>query len=158
MLHGAYKGDLPIDQEEAYWWDGCHIPRWIDHCRLRDRCLMFLAGRARHGYQSHGHPSIDGGGKSLGDRSSKLLVRTRPDREMVKERTTGIILSVPARDHVPMSTDTSQQGPAEILEELGLQTYEAQCFVALTRMPHATAKELSEVSEVPRTRVYDAID
>lgn len=45
----------------------------------------------------------------------------------------------------------------EILQELGLKEYEAKCFVTLSRMPHATAKEISETTDVPRTRVYDAI-
>lgn len=45
----------------------------------------------------------------------------------------------------------------ELLEDLGLKEYEARCFVALTRMTHGSAKEISSVSEVPRTRVYDAV-
>jgi sugar-specific transcriptional regulator TrmB len=45
----------------------------------------------------------------------------------------------------------------ELLQELGLKEYEAKAFVALTRLPQGTAKEISEISEVPRTRVYDAV-
>ncbi|MFC7139747.1 TrmB family transcriptional regulator [Halosimplex aquaticum] len=45
----------------------------------------------------------------------------------------------------------------ELLQGLGLKEYEAKAFVALTRLPHATAKEISDISEVPRTRVYDAV-
>ncbi|WP_206424451.1 TrmB family transcriptional regulator [Halorubrum sp. CSM-61] len=45
----------------------------------------------------------------------------------------------------------------ELLQELGLKEYEAKAFVALTRLPEGTAKEISEISEVPRTRVYDAV-
>lgn len=45
----------------------------------------------------------------------------------------------------------------ELLQELGLKEYEAKCFVALSRLPQGTAKEISDVSDVPRTRVYDAI-
>jgi sugar-specific transcriptional regulator TrmB len=44
-----------------------------------------------------------------------------------------------------------------LLQELGLKEYEARCFTALTQLSDATAKEVSEISEVPRTRVYDAI-
>ncbi|EFW90650.1 putative transcriptional regulator [Haladaptatus paucihalophilus DX253] len=44
-----------------------------------------------------------------------------------------------------------------MLQQLGLKEYEAKCLVALTRIPQGTAKEISEISEVPRTRVYDAI-
>ncbi|ODR80081.1 transcriptional regulator [Haladaptatus sp. W1] len=44
-----------------------------------------------------------------------------------------------------------------MLQKLGLKEYEARCFVALARLPKGTAKQISETSEVPRTRVYDAI-
>ncbi len=45
----------------------------------------------------------------------------------------------------------------EALQQLGLKEYEARCFVGLSRLEMGTAKKLSEVTEVPRTRVYDAI-
>jgi len=45
----------------------------------------------------------------------------------------------------------------ELLQQLGLKEYEAKCFVALSRVSEATAKQISESSEVPRTRVYDAV-
>lgn len=45
----------------------------------------------------------------------------------------------------------------ELLQQLGLKEYEARCFVGLTRLNTGTAKKLSELTEVPRTRVYDAI-
>ncbi|MFD1597408.1 TrmB family transcriptional regulator [Halobellus rarus] len=45
----------------------------------------------------------------------------------------------------------------EVLQQLGLKEYEARCFVGLTRLETGTAKKLSELTEVPRTRVYDAI-
>ncbi|QSX00783.1 TrmB family transcriptional regulator [Haloterrigena alkaliphila] len=44
------------------------------------------------------------------------------------------------------------------LEELGLTEYEARCFVALTRISTGTAKEISQVADVPRSRVYDTIE
>ncbi len=44
-----------------------------------------------------------------------------------------------------------------LLQDLGLKEYEARCFLALTQLPIGTAKEINEISEVPRTRVYDAI-
>ncbi|MDY7080849.1 MAG: helix-turn-helix domain-containing protein [Halobacteria archaeon] len=44
------------------------------------------------------------------------------------------------------------------LEEMGLSTYAARTFVGLTGIGKGTAKEISRVSEVPRTRVYDAVD
>ena len=46
---------------------------------------------------------------------------------------------------------------AEVLQQLGLKEYEARCFVGLSRIESATAKQLSEMTDVPRTRVYDAI-
>lgn len=44
-----------------------------------------------------------------------------------------------------------------LLQDLGLKEYEARCFMALTQLSTGTAKEISELSEVPRTRVYDAV-
>lgn len=52
---------------------------------------------------------------------------------------------------------SNHQQSIELLQQLGLKEYEAGCFVALARLPKGTAKEISETSEVPRTRVYDAI-
>ncbi|EMA70752.1 putative transcriptional regulator [Halorubrum aidingense JCM 13560] len=45
----------------------------------------------------------------------------------------------------------------EVFQQLGLKEYEARCFVGLLRVETGTAKKLSELTEVPRTRVYDAI-
>lgn len=56
-----------------------------------------------------------------------------------------------------MSDESTQEQAVSLLQELGLKEYEARCFVALTALPQGTAKEISEVTEVPRTRVYDAI-
>ncbi|WP_254543218.1 TrmB family transcriptional regulator [Halomarina pelagica] len=44
------------------------------------------------------------------------------------------------------------------LEELGLREYEAKCFVALSQLSEGTAKEVSKVAGVPRSRVYDSLD
>jgi sugar-specific transcriptional regulator TrmB len=54
-------------------------------------------------------------------------------------------------------SDRSTRSAVELLQELGLKEYEARCFVALSRLPKGTAKEVSEISAVPRTRVYDAV-
>lgn len=43
-----------------------------------------------------------------------------------------------------------------LLQDLGLKEYEARCFLALTQVEAGTAKKISDISEVPRTRVYDA--
>ncbi len=56
-----------------------------------------------------------------------------------------------------MNEISNQQQSIDLLQQLGLKEYEARCFVALARLPKGTAKEISDISEVPRTRVYDAI-
>lgn len=56
-----------------------------------------------------------------------------------------------------MTTEANIDEAIEGLQQLGLQEYEARCFVGLTRLSSGTAKKLSEITEVPRTRVYDAI-
>jgi len=57
----------------------------------------------------------------------------------------------------PMKELSNQQQAIELLQQLGFKEYEAKCFVALSRLPKGSAKEISEASDVPRTRVYDAI-
>lgn len=52
---------------------------------------------------------------------------------------------------------SNEDAAVELLQQLGLKEYEAKSFVALAQLPRATAKDVSELSEVPRTRVYDAI-
>ena len=56
-----------------------------------------------------------------------------------------------------MSEPSDQSRAITLLQDLGLKEYEARAFVALSRCDSGTAKEISEISEVPRTRVYDAI-
>jgi sugar-specific transcriptional regulator TrmB len=56
-----------------------------------------------------------------------------------------------------MTTNNRIEEAIEILQQLGLKEYEARCFVGLSRLHTGTAKQLSEMTEVPRTRVYDAI-
>lgn len=46
----------------------------------------------------------------------------------------------------------------ETLTELGLTEYEARCYVALTQLSRGTAKEVSQVSDVPQSRVYDVTE
>lgn len=53
---------------------------------------------------------------------------------------------------------TSTDEAIEALESLGLTEYEARCFVALTRLTKGTAKEVSQVADVPRSRVYDTVE
>jgi sugar-specific transcriptional regulator TrmB len=56
-----------------------------------------------------------------------------------------------------MDTTDNLVDAIEVLQQLGLKEYEARCFVGLSRFETGTAKQLSETTEVPRTRVYDAI-
>jgi sugar-specific transcriptional regulator TrmB len=56
-----------------------------------------------------------------------------------------------------MDTNEGLEEAIEVLQQLGLKEYEARCFVGLARLKFGTAKKLSEMTEVPRTRVYDAI-
>jgi len=51
-----------------------------------------------------------------------------------------------------------QTAAIEQLERFGLSAYAARTFVALAGLGSGTARDVSQVSEVPRTRVYDAID
>lgn len=56
-----------------------------------------------------------------------------------------------------MDTTEQLEEAVAVLQQLGLKEYEARCFVGLVRLESGTAKKLSELTEVPRTRVYDAI-
>lgn len=55
-------------------------------------------------------------------------------------------------------TDDPQFVAITQLEHFGLSNYAARTFVALASLGTGTARDVSQVSEVPRTRVYDAID
>lgn len=57
----------------------------------------------------------------------------------------------------PMTENQPRAETVSLLQDLGLKEYEARCFLALTGLSSGTAKEISDMSEVPRTRVYDAI-
>jgi sugar-specific transcriptional regulator TrmB len=53
--------------------------------------------------------------------------------------------------------DESRSTAIERLTTLGLSTYAARTFVALVVLGDGTAQEVSDVTDVPRTRVYDAV-
>ncbi|WP_276255503.1 TrmB family transcriptional regulator [Halomontanus rarus] len=53
---------------------------------------------------------------------------------------------------------SESQAAIDALENLGLTEYEARCFVALAQLPHGTAKEISQVADIPRSRVYETMD
>jgi sugar-specific transcriptional regulator TrmB len=56
-----------------------------------------------------------------------------------------------------VDTSANVEEAIKILQQLGLKEYKARCFVGLTRLDSGTAKKLSDLTEVPRTRVYDAV-
>jgi sugar-specific transcriptional regulator TrmB len=56
-----------------------------------------------------------------------------------------------------MTDSTTPRSTAvEQLTEFGLSTYAARTYVALSQLETGTAGEVSEIADVPRTRVYDA--
>ncbi|WP_227133097.1 TrmB family transcriptional regulator [Halorubellus salinus] len=55
-------------------------------------------------------------------------------------------------------TDDPHAAAIEQLEQFGLSAYAARTFVALLTLGTGTAKDVSGVSDVPRTRVYDAVE
>ncbi|MFC7155694.1 TrmB family transcriptional regulator [Halomarina halobia] len=57
-----------------------------------------------------------------------------------------------------MANTEHETRAVDSLEELGLREYEARCFVALSQLSEGTAKEISKVAGVPRSRVYDSLD
>lgn len=63
--------------------------------------------------------------------------------------------------HTPMSDNSRDEAvttSVEQLKALGLSTYAARTYVALVRLGEGTAKDVHSVSDVPRTRVYDAVE
>ncbi|MFC7173527.1 TrmB family transcriptional regulator [Haloplanus litoreus] len=54
--------------------------------------------------------------------------------------------------------DSLVEEAVRTLRTFELTEYEAKCFVALTRLREGTAKEVSEVADVPRARIYDSMD
>lgn len=55
-------------------------------------------------------------------------------------------------------TEDPRSAAIERLEQFGLSAYAARTYVALVHIGTGTAKDVSRVSDVPRTRVYDAVD
>ncbi|SFR47107.1 TrmB family transcriptional regulator [Halogeometricum limi] len=54
-------------------------------------------------------------------------------------------------------SETATENAVGALSSLGLTSYEAKCYVALLRLGRGTAREVADVSTVPRSRVYDAM-
>lgn len=51
-----------------------------------------------------------------------------------------------------------KDGLVEQLGEMGFTEYEARCLLALTRVEDATAKQVSDLADIPRSRVYDTAE
>ena len=45
----------------------------------------------------------------------------------------------------------------EKLKELGFNSYEAKVYIALLKKYPATGYELSQISDIPQSRAYDAL-
>ena len=73
-------------------------------------------------------------------------------------RVAGFIRPGPTNTMSTDSIEDPQSAAVEQLERFGLSTYAVRTFVAVARLGSGTARDVSQVSEVPRTRVYDAID
>lgn len=54
--------------------------------------------------------------------------------------------------------EEASTGAVDHLTAFGLSTYAARTYVTLVRLGGGTAQEVSEVGDVPRTRVYDAAE
>ena len=57
-----------------------------------------------------------------------------------------------------MTESAEGEEAVELLQEFGLTEYRARAFVALTRLGTGTAKEISEVADIPQARVYDCME
>lgn len=60
----------------------------------------------------------------------------------------------PARE----SGEPDRDAAVTALERLGLSTYEASVFVALQQLGRGTARDIAEVTDVPRSQVYGATE
>jgi sugar-specific transcriptional regulator TrmB len=56
------------------------------------------------------------------------------------------------------SRDDDRERAVDALTDLGFGVYAARTFVALTELSGGTAVEVSDAADVPRTRVYDAVE
>jgi predicted transcriptional regulator len=67
---------------------------------------------------------------------------------------------VVTQDTIPTDAgvDSLVEEAVETLRTFELTEYEAKSFVALMRLREGTAKEVSDVADVPRARIYDSMD
>ena len=57
-----------------------------------------------------------------------------------------------------MRSPTISDTTIQTFTELGLSLYQADVFLALEQLGTSTAKEISDASDVPRQKVYEALD
>jgi sugar-specific transcriptional regulator TrmB len=56
------------------------------------------------------------------------------------------------------SVDALVDEAVDLLKRFGFTEYESKCYVALVRARTGTAREISDLADVPRARVYDCVD
>jgi len=56
------------------------------------------------------------------------------------------------------SVDDLVSEAVDLLKRFGFTEYESKCYVALVRLQSGTAREISDLADVPRARVYDCVD
>jgi len=84
-----------------------------------------------------------------------------PNRSWAARSNHHRVVSAFGRSLEPMPADPPDHSHVTAVEQLtalGLSTYAARTFVALVRLGDGTAEDVSNVAEVPRTRVYDAVE
>lgn len=78
-------------------------------------------------------------------------------RKPIRSRAVFLTILGTPREVWPVPPDQPLEEATKLLQKFGLKEYAARSFVGLSRLDTGTAKELSEITDVPRTRIYDAV-